>query len=827
MKSRSFNLGESSIRLFVGTWNVNAKIPKDTLSAWLSTGPNGDMLDEGDNKLPDIYVVGLQEVVALHAINLLTPGRHSRPWEKKILSTLGKHYRLVGSQQLVGLVLLVAVREELFPYISKVESDTVGVGFLNVGGNKGAVAISMQIDGTSLCFVVAHLAAHKQEVEARNRNFQRIVDSIGFAGKRSHLRSIYDHDFTFFFGDLNYRLNHHSLNTVLQHITNSQLAPLLATDQLIAERLQGKTLCGFNEGEITFPPTYKYAAGTLSYATPTSRKKRRMPAWCDRILWKVGGDVPPDNVEQIFYTDGKLKGSDHLPVCSLFTVKISPLEEIDALTHLWLGGVIWGFFEVLEFVVLTGQLAVQLPLAFMSFIEALSAPFFLFVRIRKLLEWVDVVRTSTGSAPGAKRRIDCLVLLCGIDGYDPACPEKACYNEAHEALKSCVQTQCDGTGLARFAHIASLQPSQLFFMFTCNFVLMLLGVTALFFLVKVVTFVFRPCSRRCRRYQAQIYPQWHLVGILTKTTQVVFFLLVEAAMYQLWLNDNVLLSILAFITLGLLFSMWLKAMSLISTKESYVALFRNSQTRMKYGAIFCDYNISKRRFYLFKLVYLFSFASVCALATPRNSTALQEPVYSYLEVFLLIVVQIVFTSLLVAKRPYNTLPANVFMIFMHSGRVVVLAVMAAMVYNGDDSADLDQWSAQVSASTEQAVPLSYFAMGLHIFIFGGFVVYICVSQLARFVWGVLALLNQWRHSTFLLQTKLARGPAKNDNPRLSESSIREDSGRSRQASRALSRGDGESRDSVAKESVPREREVELQRVGRGGGGCDEDSDDSA
>lgn len=44
------------LRLFVGTWNVNGKTPRESLTPWLNDGVDADA--EGRLDLPDIYVIG-------------------------------------------------------------------------------------------------------------------------------------------------------------------------------------------------------------------------------------------------------------------------------------------------------------------------------------------------------------------------------------------------------------------------------------------------------------------------------------------------------------------------------------------------------------------------------------------------------------------------------------------------------------------------------------------------------------------------------------------------------------------------------------------------
>ena len=76
------------------------------------------------------------------------------------------------------------------------------------------------------------------------------------------------------------------------------LAFLRKNDQLNIERGKGNTFHGFEEGDTCFKPTYKYIPGERGYDR-RPEKKLRLPAWCDRVLWKVGGGSSASGVRKV------------------------------------------------------------------------------------------------------------------------------------------------------------------------------------------------------------------------------------------------------------------------------------------------------------------------------------------------------------------------------------------------------------------------------------------------------------------------------------------------------------------------------------------------
>ena len=133
-----------------------------------------------------------------------------------------------------------------------------------------------------------------------------------------------DHEICILNGDLNYRIDTMSRDTVIHAIKAKNLNKLLDRDQLLLSRRKnpGFRLRDFNEAAITFWPTYKYDVGTDNY---DSSDKKRAPAWCDRILSRSGGGT--GRVTQLSYGRHDVRVSDHRPVSATFRLRIKTIDQ--------------------------------------------------------------------------------------------------------------------------------------------------------------------------------------------------------------------------------------------------------------------------------------------------------------------------------------------------------------------------------------------------------------------------------------------------------------------------------------------------------------------
>lgn len=346
------------LKLLTCSWNAGASKPYDLRSYRDDDKFIANVLSSCDTD-PDIIVFGFQELVDLENKKLtaksLFKGKKSekhlnagvqehmsrqyRVWQEYLGDSIDKFmqgevkYQLLHSANMVGLFTCIFVKAEERLNIRNFGACTVKTGLGGIHGNKGALVTRFFLDDSSLCFVNCHLAAGQSGTRSRNNDIADILEANNLSAETdASIRAycfvgggdgsrILDHEICVLNGDLNYRIDHQHRDSVINTIKHDEYEKLLERDQLLMERKRnpGFRLRSFQEAPITFPPTYKYDVGTDTYDTS---EKKRMPSWCDRILYRGLG-----RIRQVDYRRHEVHTSDHRPVSAVFQVRVKTVNK--------------------------------------------------------------------------------------------------------------------------------------------------------------------------------------------------------------------------------------------------------------------------------------------------------------------------------------------------------------------------------------------------------------------------------------------------------------------------------------------------------------------
>ncbi|KAJ7562619.1 hypothetical protein O6H91_03G077500 [Diphasiastrum complanatum] len=388
------------LHVLAATWNVSEeKASQRSLQMWLSEPASKASivfvgLQEMEMGAGAIAMAAAKETVGF---GLQEKGTANAQWWLENIAHVigeGQEFERVGYRQLAGIFIGVWVRRKLLSYLGEVDTSAVACGFGRALGNKGAVGVRMQLYRRTFCFVSSHFAAHMDAIVRRNADFEHVYNRMSFgrslgavgaaatavaAGvsnavqilRGSNVRrttsgleaqDIYSEkdsssiftdsepagenvspelseaDLLVWVGDLNYRIDELSYEEAVNLISQERWKTLLGKDQLRTEMTAGRVFQGMREGAINFPPSYKFDKGYQYVQGYDSSEKRRVPAWCDRVLFRdsfsgtesrKGSELShPVMASVIGYNSCmEVADSDHKPIWCMLNIDLAAVDE--------------------------------------------------------------------------------------------------------------------------------------------------------------------------------------------------------------------------------------------------------------------------------------------------------------------------------------------------------------------------------------------------------------------------------------------------------------------------------------------------------------------
>ncbi|KAG6909315.1 hypothetical protein DXG01_001114 [Tephrocybe rancida] len=345
--------GEYRLRLKLGTFNVNGKLPSQDLSGWVAgqipaststataiipplknTSPisflgehlfsfikpsltsklesssslTKDAIDHVDDLAdhdPDLLVLGFQELdLSTEALVYSTGTAREDAWCQAVFAALGEkgdlYEKVKGlylctyliSKQLVGMLIVIIAKKTLLPCFSNVATSSAAAGIMGVLGNKGATAVR-------LTFTPPPSDSDKQQTSSGPSALTFVNSHLAAFDEMYDKRNL---DFQ----DLSKRLRFETGLVALKKASRD-----------------GRAFTGFTEHPITHLPTYRFSPGletdSLGYDT------KRKPAWTDRILSMTGRNV---RLRQLSYTGHTLiTMSDHRPIAADFVLSVDMYDK--------------------------------------------------------------------------------------------------------------------------------------------------------------------------------------------------------------------------------------------------------------------------------------------------------------------------------------------------------------------------------------------------------------------------------------------------------------------------------------------------------------------
>jgi len=214
IRSLEWDSEGKDLKVMCCTWNVGNMNPKGFFPL-VPSGGNG----------VDLVAVGLQESTWGTSLD-----SNVGDVSEMLNAILGDDYFCVGRAHLLQMKIAVYAMKRHRPFIDEVEMKQEATGIGGIFGNKGGLAVSFRCYNTRLCFVSAHLAAHRggKFLVARNQNVREIMRSfvkhktllktVSGMGSPDRLAAIAHHKHSKKHDDVNHASNFTCLRFLFDHI---------------------------------------------------------------------------------------------------------------------------------------------------------------------------------------------------------------------------------------------------------------------------------------------------------------------------------------------------------------------------------------------------------------------------------------------------------------------------------------------------------------------------------------------------------------------------------------------------------------------------------
>eukprot|EP00756_Hemistasia_phaeocysticola_P044606 Hpha_TRINITY_DN18404_c0_g1::TRINITY_DN18404_c0_g1_i1::g.165386::m.165386 len=340
------------LKLFCGTWNVGEKPPPDDMQEWLGPAQGCELA-----------------VIAAQECNYKARDRFANTdddWCGSIIEALnhglprGNWFATAETVCMTDpftkreMRILVAIKEQEAWRMGDATAGREATGLMHVGGNKGGLCIAMRVMDTPFCFIASHLAAHQGELMRRASDISEIIEGVSKSIGTHGVDVTNEYPYCVWLGDLNYRIDTvadsgnlrkedpewfetirlRDAGQVRELIEQRNWGLLWEDDQLrkamgrsrVSFRGGVRLFPGFREaGDPAFPPTFKCVPRSKieKEGAEPGYDRKRVPSWCDRVLFSQIFRHPVDTVTpERYYSAPSLDTSDHKPVGSVLCLRV-------------------------------------------------------------------------------------------------------------------------------------------------------------------------------------------------------------------------------------------------------------------------------------------------------------------------------------------------------------------------------------------------------------------------------------------------------------------------------------------------------------------------